>query len=345
MGIAPAGKESGRKSTGHREVAMKLIIQIPCYNEAPTLAITLAALPRQVPGFDKVEWLVIDDGSTDDTAGVARASGADHVVRHTRNQGLARTFMTGIDACIRLGADVIVNTDADNQYCADDIPALTRPIVAGEADIVVGARPIDTIEHFSTTKKLLQRLGSWVVRVASKTDMPDAPSGFRAISRMAAQQLVVFNDYTYTLETIIQAGQKSMAITSVPVRVNGELRPSRLVKSIPSYIKRSVVTIVRIFVIYRPFRFFAIVGAVLFFAGFLIGWRFLWFYLLGQGDGHIQSLILASALLIMGFQTFLVAFLADLLAANRKLLEEIRFRTSGNGEGDAKVVEKDSRAA
>lgn len=324
---------------------MKLIIQIPCYNEAPTLAITLAALPRQVPGFDKVEWLVIDDGSTDNTAEVARANGADHIVRHTRNQGLARTFMTGIDACIRLGADVIVNTDADNQYCADDIPTLTRPIVAGEADIVVGARPIDTIEHFSTTKKLLQKLGSWVVRMASKTDMPDAPSGFRAISRMAAQQLVVFNDYTYTLETIIQAGQKSMAITSVPVRVNGELRPSRLVKSVPSYIKRSVVTIVRIFVIYRPFRFFAIIGAVLFCAGFLIGWRFLWFYLLGQGEGHIQSLILASALLIMGFQTFLVAFLADLLAANRKMLEEIRFRTSGNGEGDAKVIGKDSRAA
>lgn len=324
---------------------MKLIIQIPCYNEAQTLAIALAALPRHVPGFDRVEWLVIDDGSDDNTAEVARANGVDHIMRHTRNQGLARTFMTGLDACIRLGADVIVNTDADNQYCADDIPALTRPILAGEADIVIGARPIDTIEHFSTAKKLLQKLGSWVVRVASRTNMPDAPSGFRAISRLAAQRLEVFNDYTYTLETIIQAGQKNMAITSVPVRVNGELRPSRLVKSIPSYVKRSIITIVRIFVIYRPFRFFATIGAALFFAGFLIGWRFLWYYLLGQGEGHVQSLILAAALLIMGFQTFLVAFLADLLAANRKLLEEVRFRTSGGGEGGARVLGKDSRAA
>lgn len=324
---------------------MKLIIQIPCFNEAATLGITLAALPREVPGFDTVEWLVIDDGSSDNTAEVAKANGADHVVRHTRNQGLARTFMTGLDACIRLGADVIVNTDADNQYCAQDIPALTGPILAGAADIVVGSRPISAIEHFSPTKKLLQRLGSWVVRVASRTDMPDAPSGFRAMSRTAAQQLVVFNDYTYTLEMIIQAGQKNMAIISVPVRVNEDLRPSRLVKSIPSYIKRSIVTIVRISVIYRPFRFFAMIGMALFGAGFLIGLRFLWYYLAGEGGGHIQSLILAGALLVMGFQTLLVAFLADLLAANRKLLEEIRFRTAGNGEGRGKALDEDPHAA
>jgi glycosyltransferase involved in cell wall biosynthesis len=304
---------------------MKLIIQIPCFNEAATLGVTLGRLPRKVAGFDSVEWLVVDDGSSDDTAAVAKAHGADHVVRHTRNQGLARAFMTGLDACLNRGADVIVNTDADNQYNADDIPALVAPILGGVADIVVGARPIETIEHFSLAKKLLQKLGSWVVRVASSTEIPDAPSGFRALSRRAAQQLMVFNDYTYTLETIIQAGQKNMAITSVPVRVNEDLRPSRLVKSMPSYVERSLVTIVRIFAIYRPFRFFAAIGAVLFVAGFLIGLRFLWKYLHGEGTGNVQSLILAGALLVMGFQTVLVAFLADLLAANRKLMEEVRF--------------------
>jgi glycosyltransferase involved in cell wall biosynthesis len=304
---------------------MKLIIQIPCFNEAATLGATLACLPRGVSGFDAVEWLVIDDGSSDETAAVARQHGADHVVRHTRNQGLARAFMTGLDAALERGADVIVNTDADNQYQAEDIPALVAPILKGEADIVVGARPIEAIEHFSPLKKMLQKLGSWVVRVASSTEIPDAPSGFRALSRSAAQRLVVFNDYTYTLETIIQAGQKNMAITSVPVRVNADLRPSRLVKSIPSYVERSLVTIVRIFAIYRPFRFFAAIGAVVFAAGFLIGLRFLWKYLHGEGTGNVQSLILAGALLVMGFQTVLVAFLADLLAANRKLLEEVRF--------------------
>ena len=304
---------------------MKLIIQIPCYNEAATFAVTLARLPRKLEPFDAVEWLIVDDGSSDDTVAVARAHGVDHVVSHTRNQGLARAFMSGLDACLAHGADVIVNTDADNQYNADDIPALVAPILAGAADIVVGERPIETIAHFSPAKKLLQKLGSWVVRVASSTEIPDAPSGFRALSRAAAQRLMVFNDYTYTLETIIQAGQKNMAITSVPVRVNDALRPSRLVKSIPSYVKRSLVTIVRIFAIYRPFRFFATIGAVLFAAGFLIGLRFLLKYLGGEGSGNVQSLILAGALLVMGFQTVLVAFLADLLAANRKLMEEVRF--------------------
>jgi glycosyltransferase involved in cell wall biosynthesis len=290
------------------------------------LAITLAALPRQVTGFDVVEWLIIDDGSQDDTVKVAKAKGVDHVVSHSRNQGLARAFMTGLNTCLSLGADIIVNTDADNQYNADDIPKLTAPIVAQRADIVVGARPIETIAHFSLSKKLLQKLGSWVVRVASKTDIPDAPSGFRAMSRSAAQRLMVFNDYTYTLETIIQAGQKNMAITSVPIRVNADLRPSRLVKSIPSYIKQSIVTIIRIFIIYRPFRFFATIGGVIFGIGFLIGLRFLWHYLNGAGAGHIQSLILSASLLLMGFQTLLVAFLADLLAANRKLVEDVRYQ-------------------
>jgi glycosyltransferase involved in cell wall biosynthesis len=228
---------------------MKLIIQIPCFNEAETLSIALSALPRTVPGFDFVEWLIIDDGSQDDTVNVAKAHGVDHVVRHFGNKGLARAFMTGLETSLRLGADVIVNTDADNQYNADDIPALVQPILEHRAEIVVGARPIETIEHFSPIKKLLQRLGSWVVRVASKTDIPDAPSGFRAMSRAAAQKLMVFNDYTYTLETIIQAGQKNMAIVSVPIRVNGDLRPSRLVKSIPSYIKSMKKTMILLAII------------------------------------------------------------------------------------------------
>jgi glycosyltransferase involved in cell wall biosynthesis len=316
---------------------MKLIIQIPCFNEAQTLPIALSALPRTVPGFSSVEWLIVDDGSQDNTVDVANAHGVDHIVRHAGNKGLARAFMTGLETCLGLGADVIVNTDADNQYNADDIPALTLPILQNRAEIVVGARPIAAIEHFSLVKKMLQKLGSWVVRMASKTDIPDAPSGFRAMSRGAAQRLMVFNDYTYTLETIIQAGQKNMTITSVPIRVNEDLRPSRLVRSIPSYLKRSIITIIRIFIIYRPFSFFGTIGTILFGAGFLIGLRFVWYYLQGNGDGHIQSLILASVMLGMGFQTLLVAFVADLLAANRKLLEDIRFKVAGLKDKDSDI--------
>ena len=305
---------------------MKLIIQIPCFNEAATLPATLADLPRSVPGFDEVEWLVIDDGSTDETRRAARDHGADHVVGHTSNQGLARAFMTGLDACLQRGADVIVNTDADNQYRASGIPALVAPVLDGSADIVVGERPIRIIRHFSPVKKALQKLGSWAVRMASKTAIPDAPSGFRAISRAAAQRLVVFSDYTYTLETIIQAGHKNIAITSVPVEVNAELRPSRLVTSVRAYVTRSIVTIVRVFIIYRPFRFFATLAAVCFLAGFAIGVRFMVFYLSGDGSGHVQSLLLATLLMGAGFQLFVVAFVADLLAANRKLLEELLYR-------------------
>jgi glycosyltransferase involved in cell wall biosynthesis len=305
---------------------MKLIIQIPCYNEAGTLAIALRQLPRFVKGFDVVEWLIIDDGSQDETVQVARKCGVDYIVRNTSNQGLARAFAKGIEACVELGADVIVNTDADNQYNAGDIPLLVAPILENRSDIVIGSRPIDAIDHFSKVKKWLQKLGSWVVRSVSRTNIPDAASGFRAMSREAAQQLVVFNEYTYTLETIIQAGQKNVAITSVPIRVNDDLRPSRLVKSIPSYIKRSIITIVRIFVIYRPFRFFGTIGALLFGTGLLLGLRFLYDFVTGSGEGHVQSLILASILLGMGFQTFLIAFVADLLAANRKLLEDVRFK-------------------
>lgn len=307
---------------------MKLIIQIPCFNEGQTLAIALQALPRSVEGFEKVEWLIIDDGSSDDTVAVAQACGVDHIVKHPVNKGLARAFMTGVNACLDAGADVIVNTDADNQYEADDIPSLTQPILNGRAEFVIGARPVQTIEHFSPVKKFLQRLGSWVVRLASKTDIPDAPSGFRAMSRETAQKLIVFSDYTYTLETIIQAGQKNIAITSVPIRVNEDLRPSKLVKSIFSYINRSIITIIRIFVIYRPFRFFGTIGLVFFSAGFLIGLRFVFNYINGEGTGHIQSLILASVLLGMGFQTILIAFIADLLSANRKLLEDLRFKSA-----------------
>jgi glycosyltransferase involved in cell wall biosynthesis len=305
---------------------MKLIIQIPCYNEAESLPVTLKDLPRQVPGFTCVEWLVINDGSTDGTEQVARHNGVDHVVSFTRNQGLARGFLAGLDACIRLGADVIVNTDADNQYQGADIPALVAPILAGEADLVVGARQIDDIVSFSPTKKLLQKLGSAVVRLVSRTAIPDAPSGFRALSREAALRLNVFNDYTYTLETIIQAGQKGLATASVPVRVNPDLRPSRLVKSIPSYVRKSLVTIVRIFVVYKAFRFFMAVGATAFTLGLIGGVRFLCYYLTGDGAGHVQSLILASILLGVGFQTMLTAFLADLLAVNRRLMEDVQYR-------------------
>jgi glycosyltransferase involved in cell wall biosynthesis len=256
----------------------------------------------------------------------------DHIIRHPNNRGLAVGFITGLDACVERGADVIVNTDADNQYEADDIPLLVAPILEERADLVVGARPIAEIAHFSPMKKALQKIGSWVVRQASRTDIPDAPSGFRALSREAARKLAVFNGYTYTLETIIQAGQKNMAITSVPIRVNEDLRPSRLVKSIPSYLQRSIGTIIRIFAVYQPFRFFGAIGIALFGAGAAIGFRFLFYLAQGEGSGHIQSLILAGVLLVMGFQAALAAFLAELLAANRKLLEDVRYSTRQRSE-------------
>jgi glycosyltransferase involved in cell wall biosynthesis len=306
---------------------MKLIIQIPCYNEEETLPGTLKELPRELAGFNSVEWLVINDGSLDDTVETAKRCGVDHVISFTKNQGLAMAFLAGLDECVKLGADVIVNTDADNQYMAADIPALVAPVLAGKADIVVGVRPIDNIESFSFIKKVLQKTGSAVVRMVSRTNIADAPSGFRAMSREAAMRLNVFNDYTYTLETIIQAGQKNIAITSVPVRVNAEVRPSRLVKSIPSYVGKSVITLIRIFVVYKSFRFFMSVGVTCFGLGFLVGLRFLFYYLTGNGAGHIQSLILSAILLGIGFQTMLTAFLADLLAVNRRLMEDVQYRT------------------
>jgi glycosyltransferase involved in cell wall biosynthesis len=305
---------------------MKLIIQIPCLNEAETLATALAELPRTVEGFDVVEWLIIDDGSTDNTAEVARQHGVDHVVRHPVNRGLAVGFMTGIEACLRLGADVIVNTDADNQYCGADIPKLTAPILAQQADIVVGARPIDSTEHFSWIKKKLQRLGSWAVRMASSTDVADAPSGFRAISREAAMRLNVFSAYTYTLETIIQAGQSNLRITSVPIRTNGDLRPSRLVKSIPSYVKRSLLTIFRVFLIYRPLTLFFYTGSFFMLVGLAAGMRFLVYFLANDGEGHIQSVVLASLCVTLGMLLYMMGLIADLISTNRKLLEKANLR-------------------
>ena len=306
---------------------MKLIIQIPCYNEEPTLGITLAELPREVPGVDQVEWLIINDGSLDRTVDVAREWGVDHIVSFEHNQGLAKGFMAGLEACLKSGADIIVNTDADNQYNAGDIPRLIEPILSGRAEIVVGARPIRQIKHFSPVKKYLQGLGSWAVRVASNTQVADAPSGFRAMSRNAAMQLNVFNEYTYTLETIIQAGQKGMAITSVPIHTNGYLRPSRLVKSISAYVRRSLLTILRIFITYRPLEFFTLLGSIPFTLGFLLGVRWLVLFAIeGTTRSHVPSLVLTAILILIGFQLWVFGLVADLLSANRKLLEDIQLR-------------------
>jgi glycosyltransferase involved in cell wall biosynthesis len=305
----------------------KLIIQIPCYNEERTLGITLSALPRQIPGIDQVEWLIINDGSRDRTVEVAKEFGVDHIVNFSTNQGLAKGFMAGLEASLRAGADIIVNTDADNQYCADDIPKLIQPILHGQADMVIGARPIWDTRHFSLIKKLLQNFGSWMVRLASNTNVPDAPSGFRAFSRQAAMQLNVFNNYTYTLETIIQAGQKGIAIASVPIRTNPNLRRSRLVRSIPAYVFRSAMTILRIFMLYKPLRFFTLLGSVPFILGTLLGVRWLLlFWLVDSTRSRAPSLILAAILILIGFQLWMFGLIADLMAANRRLLEENRLR-------------------
>lgn len=305
---------------------MKLIIQIPCYNEAETLEVALNDLPKQIDGIDEIEYLIINDGSKDNTVEVAKNWGVHYVVNFKCNKGLAKGFMAGLDACLRQGADIIVNTDADNQYCGADIEKLVRPILDGKADIVIGERPIDDTEHFSPLKKKLQHIGSWTVRVASKTDVPDAPSGFRAYSRQAALKMNVINEYTYTLETIVQAGRNKMAITSVPIRTNPELRKSRLFNSMFGYIKKSMLTIIRAFMMYKPLRFFTIIGSVIFLIGLILGIRFLVFVFMGESGGHIQSLILASTLLLLGFQTFISGLQADLIASNRKLLEDIQER-------------------
>jgi glycosyltransferase involved in cell wall biosynthesis len=305
----------------------KLIIQIPCFNEEKSLPVSLKELPRSLPGIDKIEWLIIDDGSTDRTVEVAQSMGVDHVVRQIRHQGLAKGFMAGIRACVEYGADIIVNTDADNQYYAGDIIKLVQPILDGKAEIVVGERPITEIKHFSPLKKLFQRWGSWLVRKVSQTDIPDAPSGFRAISREAAMRMHVFSEYTYTIETIIQAGQHGMAIISVPIRTNDFLRKSRLIHSIPAYLARSINTILRIFMTYKPLSFFMIPGGISFLAGSVLGLRFLYFYLvMGTSSGHIQSLILVAVLLILGVLLIIVGLIADLISVNRKLLENVEYR-------------------
>ena len=317
---------------------MKLIIQIPCYNEADTLEIALNDLPKHIDGIDTIEYLIINDGSWDNTVEVARRWGVHYVVDLHQNRGLARGFMAGLDACLRNGADIIVNTDADNQYCGDDIETLVRPILEGKSDIVIGSRPIDQTEHFSPLKKKLQHLGSWVVRKASRTDIPDAPSGFRAFSREAALRMNVTNEYTYTLETIVQAGRERIPMQSVNIRTNAELRPSRLFHSMFGYVKKSILTILRAYVLYKPLAFFTVLGSIPFGIGVILGIRFLVFLFQGNSTGHVQSLILASTLIMMGFMTYVVGILSDTIAAERKILEDVQYharRADYATDGDA----------
>lgn len=304
---------------------MKLIIQIPCYNEAETLEIALNDLPKTLDGIDEIEYLIINDGSQDNTVEVARKWGVQHVVNFKQNKGLAKGFMAGLDGCLRNGADIIVNTDADNQYCGEDIQKLIQPILDGKADMVIGARPIDETEHFSFIKKKLQHLGSWAVRRASNTDIPDAPSGFRAFSREAAMRINVVNDYTYTLETIVQAGRERMAITSVPIRTNGELRPSRLFHSIWGYVKKSMLTILRAYMMYKPLTCFTYLASLPILLGAIYAIRFIVYYAMGNGGGHVQSLILGCTLIIIGFLTFMIGLVADVIAANRKILQDTQY--------------------
>ena len=319
---------------------MKLIIQIPCYNEAETLEVALNDLPKHIDGVDVIEYLIINDGSKDETVEVARNWGVNYIVSFRNNKGLARGFMAGLDACLRNGADIIVNTDADNQYCGADIEKLIQPILRHEAGMVIGERPIDETEHFSPLKKKLQHLGSWVVRKASKTDIPDAPSGFRAYSRHTAMRLNVVNEYTYTLETIVQAGRQKMAVTSVPIRTNGELRPSRLFNSMFGYIKKSMLTIGRALMMYKPLYCFTMIALVFGVAGVALGIRYLVYMALGAGTGHIQSLILASMLIIIAVLCEVIGLLGDVISANRKLLEEIQFELRRMDYGPGHEEEK-----
>lgn len=311
---------------------MKLIVQIPCYNEEETISTTLNEIPKKIDGIDDVEILIIDDGSIDKTVEVAKKCGMDHIVSHSKNLGLAKAFATGIKKAVELDADIIVNLDADNQYKASDIPKLIQPILEKKADIVIGARPIEKIKSFSPLKKMLQKLGSYVMRKISGADILDAPSGFRAFTKEAAQKINIFDNYTYTMETIIQAQNKGLTIKSVPIEVNEELRPSRLVKNNFDYIKRSVFTMMRFVIIYKPFRFFMKLSLILLFLGLILGFRFVYFYITESGQGHIQSLILCAILILMAVQSLFFAVIADLLAINRKLLEDIQIKVQKNGK-------------
>jgi glycosyltransferase involved in cell wall biosynthesis len=314
----------------------KLIIQIPCLNEADTLPQTLRDLPTGIPGIDTIEILVIDDGSRDRTVEVARAGGVHHIVRFRRNKGLAAAFRAGMDTALKLGADYIVNTDADNQYVGADIARLLEPLIAGRADIVIGDRNIKDIQHLTPRRKRLQHLGSWVVRQVSGTQVPDTTSGFRAYTREAALRMTIVSDFSYTLESIIQAGKKRMAIAHVPIRVNPRLRESRLFDNAWTYIKASAATIVRIYAMYEPLKVFTYIGLAIFSGGFLISLRFLYYYLTGTGLGHLQSLILSAVLMIVGFQVLLIGLVADVISGNRKLLEDLLYRV--------RVMELASRA-
>ena len=302
-----------------------LVIQIPCHNEEEVLPQVLASLPKKVDGIGRIIALVIDDGSTDRTVEIARAHGAE-VLRLPVKRGLARAFLAGLERAVSLGADIVVNTDGDNQYRGEDIPRIVEPIVRGQADLVIGTRPVASIQSFSPTKKLLQRLGSAATRLASGTTIEDAPSGFRAMTRDAAMRLHVFNRYTYTVETIIQAGQKGMSVTSVPVGVNPVTRPSRLMRGPASYIARQLNVMVRVFMTYRPFRFFAIPGIVIGGLGAMLLVRFLYFYATGDGRGHVQSVVIGSMLAGVGFALVIVGLVADLISVNRQLLEELDWR-------------------